>query len=488
MPLRSQRRRTRVHGGAGRARGARADPRVGPGGRAAQSLRHRRRGAAAPAAARVGRGRAGGVSGRWWRCRRCSRRRPTWRSRSSGSRCTTSRIPTATCASRWSPTCPTRPPSTRPGDDEILAAARAGIARLNARHGPAPGGGARFFVLHRRRLWNAERARLDRMGAQARQAARAEPAAARRDATRPSCPPADGAPRPAGVRYVVTLDADTRLPIGRGRAPRRDDGASAQPAAARSARRSGWSRATRVLQPRVTAPLPGRGGLASSSGCSRARRGSIRTRRPSPTCTRTSSARARTPARGSTTSTPSRRRSPGRVPDEHAAEPRPVRGALRARRPGDRRRAVRERAGELPVRRGAPAPLGARRLAAAAVDPARALLGRSTAGRWSTICGARSPCRRRSSRCWLGWMLAGRVARALDGVRRSRSSRSRRCSPRSPASGRAWRGSPSAATSARSRATSGGALDQIAPHAHDHREPGVADGARDRCARSGGSA
>ena len=41
-----------------------------------------------------------------------------------------------------------------PGDDELLAAAVEGIARLNQRHGPAPDGGARFFLLHRRRVWN----------------------------------------------------------------------------------------------------------------------------------------------------------------------------------------------------------------------------------------------------------------------------------------------------------------------------------------------
>ena len=40
------------------------------------------------------------------------------------------------------------------GDDELLAAAAAGIDRLNERHGEAPGGGARFLLLHRRRQWN----------------------------------------------------------------------------------------------------------------------------------------------------------------------------------------------------------------------------------------------------------------------------------------------------------------------------------------------
>ncbi|HVR11963.1 MAG TPA: glycosyl transferase, partial [Thermoanaerobaculia bacterium] len=46
------------------------------------------------------------------------------------------------------------PAETMPGDEELLAAARVGIERLNERHGPAPGGGPRFLLLHRRRLWN----------------------------------------------------------------------------------------------------------------------------------------------------------------------------------------------------------------------------------------------------------------------------------------------------------------------------------------------
>ena len=40
------------------------------------------------------------------------------------------------------------------GDAALLAAAAEGIARLNQRHGPAPGGD-RFLLLHRRRVWNA---------------------------------------------------------------------------------------------------------------------------------------------------------------------------------------------------------------------------------------------------------------------------------------------------------------------------------------------
>ncbi len=46
------------------------------------------------------------------------------------------------------------PQENMPGDDELLAAAIDGIARLNRRHGPAPDGNGRFFIFHRRRGWN----------------------------------------------------------------------------------------------------------------------------------------------------------------------------------------------------------------------------------------------------------------------------------------------------------------------------------------------
>ena len=69
---------------------------------------------------------------------------------------------------------------TAPDDDELLASATAGIARLNQRHGPGPAG-PRFLLLHRASRLGRSRRRVDGMGAQARQAARVESAAARRD-------------------------------------------------------------------------------------------------------------------------------------------------------------------------------------------------------------------------------------------------------------------------------------------------------------------
>src|SRR6185369_17710133 len=41
------------------------------------------------------------------------------------------------------------------GDAVLLDAAARGIADLNERHGPGPGGGDRFLLLHRRRVFNA---------------------------------------------------------------------------------------------------------------------------------------------------------------------------------------------------------------------------------------------------------------------------------------------------------------------------------------------
>ncbi len=154
-----------------------------------------------------------------------------------------------------------------PGDEAIVAAARDGIARLNARHGPAPGGGDRFFVFHRRRLWNAregvwmgwerKRGKLHELNRLLRGAG---------DTTFVTA--GGGAPTaPTGVRYVLTLDADTRLPMG---AVNRLAGTMAHPL-----NRPRLDPAMRrvvegyaVLQPRVAPPLPGRTGSVFQRLCS----------------------------------------------------------------------------------------------------------------------------------------------------------------------------------------------------------------------------
>ncbi len=96
------------------------------------------------------------------------------------------------------------------GDEALLAAAEAGIARLNRVYGPAPGG-VRFLLLHRRRMWNPSEAVW--MGWERKRGKLHELNRALRGATDTSfvARSADH-PLPEGVRYVVTLDADTRLP------------------------------------------------------------------------------------------------------------------------------------------------------------------------------------------------------------------------------------------------------------------------------------
>ncbi len=93
------------------------------------------------------------------------------------------------------------------GDDELLAAAKEGIARLNRRYGLAPGGD-RFLLLHRRRVWNQSEGRWigwERKRGKLRELNRLLRGA---EDTTFLAPPAV----PANIRYVITLDADTRLP------------------------------------------------------------------------------------------------------------------------------------------------------------------------------------------------------------------------------------------------------------------------------------
>ncbi|MDP3417294.1 glucoamylase family protein, partial [Falsiroseomonas sp.] len=103
------------------------------------------------------------------------------------------------------------PDEQAPDDEALLAAATAGIAELNRRLGPGPDGD-RFFLLHRRRVWNAGEACW--MGWERKRGKLHEFNRLLRGAADTNYIAPDGlAPRvPAGVRYVITLDADTRLP------------------------------------------------------------------------------------------------------------------------------------------------------------------------------------------------------------------------------------------------------------------------------------
>lgn len=141
-----------------------------------------------------------------------------------------------------------------PGDEELLAAAAAGIAALNRRYAPTPDG-ARFLLLHRRRVWNAGEGKW--IGWERKRGKLHELNSLLRGATDTTFLPVDGRPPgvPPRVRYVITLDADTRLPHG---AARRLVGKMAHPLnRARLDARSGRVvEGYAVLQPRVTPTLP----------------------------------------------------------------------------------------------------------------------------------------------------------------------------------------------------------------------------------------
>lgn len=139
-------------------------------------------------------------------------------------------------------------------DEDLLNEAAIGIAKLNTRYGAA-GNSARFFLLHRRRVWNKgegrwigwerKRGKLHELNRLLRGAT--DTTFVRIDGHEPSLPP--------GIRYVITLDADTRLPIG---AAKRLVGKMAHPLNRPSLdRHSGLVVAGHgILQPRVTPSLP----------------------------------------------------------------------------------------------------------------------------------------------------------------------------------------------------------------------------------------
>ncbi|MDP2316505.1 MAG: glucoamylase family protein [Pseudomonadota bacterium] len=143
------------------------------------------------------------------------------------------------------------------GDDDLLAIAREGIAALNERHGPVAGG-PRFFILHRARRWNEAEARW--MGCERKRGKLHELNRLLRGATDTTFLDADATRLGTDlaalrIRYVITLDTDTRLPRG---AAKRLVGAIAHPL-----NRAVHDPVTRcvvkgygILQPRITPTLP----------------------------------------------------------------------------------------------------------------------------------------------------------------------------------------------------------------------------------------
>jgi len=105
------------------------------------------------------------------------------------------------------------PEESMPGDDELLAATVEGIAQLNRRHGPFPDGRERFLLFHRRRGWSESEGKW--IGWERKRGKLHELNRLLRGATNTTFVLSGRAPMaPSGVRYVITLDADTRLPRG----------------------------------------------------------------------------------------------------------------------------------------------------------------------------------------------------------------------------------------------------------------------------------
>jgi cyclic beta-1,2-glucan synthetase len=145
---------------------------------------------------------------------------------------------------------------SRQGDAELLACAQAGVDGLNARYGPAPAG-PRFLLLHRRRVWSESEGRW--IGWERKRGKLHELNRLLRGATDTTFANAPGSPSPpANIKYVLTLDSDTRLPR---EAVRRLIGKIAHPLnrprfdVDRGIVVEGYG----VLQPRVTPSLPGGG-------------------------------------------------------------------------------------------------------------------------------------------------------------------------------------------------------------------------------------
>jgi cyclic beta-1,2-glucan synthetase len=141
-----------------------------------------------------------------------------------------------------------------PTDDALLDIAILGVARLNRRYGPAKGG-ERFLLLHRKRQWSESEQRW--MGWERKRGKLQELNQLLRGHTGTSYITSTGKTPwvPTSVRYVLTLDADTRVPR---ETPRRLIGKMAHPlnrprfdpAVGRVV--DGYA----ILQPRVAFSLP----------------------------------------------------------------------------------------------------------------------------------------------------------------------------------------------------------------------------------------
>jgi cyclic beta-1,2-glucan synthetase len=135
-------------------------------------------------------------------------------------------------------------------DGALLKLAKEGVARLNRQYGPAAGG-ERFVLLHRRRVWNEGENRW--IGWERKRGKLAELNRLLRGASDTTF--VDAPAVPPNIRFVITLDADTRLPretVGRliGKMAHPLNRPRFDPVCGRVV--EGYS----VLQPRVTPALP----------------------------------------------------------------------------------------------------------------------------------------------------------------------------------------------------------------------------------------
>ena len=142
-----------------------------------------------------------------------------------------------------------------PEDDELLGTLVDAIARLNEKYEGPPGGGQRFLLLHRRRLWNEGEGKW--IGWERKRGKLHELNRLLRGATDTTFISIDGQQPtvPQGVRYVITLDADTRLPKG---AAYRLIGAIAHPfnRPRFDPQKGRVVEGYGILQPRITPSLP----------------------------------------------------------------------------------------------------------------------------------------------------------------------------------------------------------------------------------------
>ena len=121
-----------------------------------------------------------------------------------------------------------------PDDDGLLAAARAGIAELNRRHGPAGDDEPRFYLFHRRRRWSESEGRW--MGWERKRGKLHELNRLLRRATDTTFMLRGGRARPGLGPLRDHARRRHAAAAGRGRAARRHAGAPAEPPSHRAAR------------------------------------------------------------------------------------------------------------------------------------------------------------------------------------------------------------------------------------------------------------